>query len=118
VQPAREVDAVVLYATAPQQQVVGWFDVDGVENAAPSTLWRRYGGRTSLTRREFDDYFLGCEKGVAIRVGEIHRLPTPVALRTLGDLVPPQGFAYLADDALAVLKASARVSSTQAGALT
>jgi len=96
----------VLYATAPEQSVVGWFDVDGIEVAAPSTLWRRFGRCTSLSRREFDEYFDGCSKGVAIKVGTVHELPQRLSLRDLGDLVPPQGFVYLGDDALEVLRDS------------
>lgn len=103
VAPAGDLDLVVLYATAPQQSVVGWFEVAGIEMAAPSTLWRRYGSVSSLAREEFDDYFVGCRRGVAIRVGAIHELPSPVPLSVLGDLVPPQGFAYLGDDALGQL---------------
>lgn len=104
VAPAHDLDSVVLYATAPEQSVVGWFEVDGLDIAAPSTLWRRYGRTTSLTRREFDAYFDGCRRGVGIRVGAIHELPAQVPLSTLGNLVPPQGFAYLGDDALDVLR--------------
>jgi len=100
VAPADDLDLVVLYATAPQQSVVGWFEVAGVEMAAPSTLWRRYGSVSSLAREEFDTYFFGCRRGVAIRVGAVHELPSPVPLSVLGDLAAPQGFAYLGDDAL------------------
>ncbi len=96
---------VVLYATVPEQSVVGWFEVDGVDIAAPSTLWRRYGLTTGLSHKEFNDYFSGCSRGVALRVGLIHRLAHPIRLSELGNVVPPQGFAYLSDDALAVLRA-------------
>ncbi|HET7653033.1 MAG TPA: hypothetical protein VFK42_08340, partial [Acidimicrobiales bacterium] len=92
------------YATAPERSIVGWFDVDGIEVAAPSTLWRRHGRQTSLSRKEFDDYFSGCPRGVAIRVGTIHELPLPVPLSEIGTVAPPQGFAYLDQDALRVLR--------------
>ena len=104
VAPAGDLHNVVLYATAPEQSVVGWFEVDGLEIAPPGDLWRRYGSVSSLSREEFDCYFAGRRLGVAIRVGTIEKLPFPVPLSALGDIVPPQGFAYLGDDSIALLR--------------
>ena len=113
VAPSQDLSAVVLYATAPERSILGWFDVDGVEVAAPSTLWRRYGGHTSLSRREYDHYFAGCPKGVAIKVGTIHQLPRPISLQELGDLSPPQGFSYLTEEAVQVLREQYTVTGSR-----
>lgn len=93
---SREVLRVVVYATAPTSAVVGWLDVESVEEHSPARIWQRFGAITGITRAEFRRYFSGRQRAVAIRVRDPRRLETPVALVDLDErLSAPQSFRYL-----------------------
>lgn len=87
---------VVVYATAPESRVLGYFAVDGVDVASPRELWRRHGGHGLISKEKFVEYFAGRTAGYAIRVGDVVRLETPQKLRVAtGHETPPQSFAYV-----------------------
>ncbi len=92
---AHDVSHVVMYATAPVQMVVGWFEVLRVDRDMPSRLWRRYRPLTGVTAERFRSYYEGSERGMAILVGETEELVDPVSLSTLAVDGPPQSFLYL-----------------------
>lgn len=99
-----EVSHVVVYATAPLQKVLGYFEVCHVDQDSPDALWERYGTGAGMFREEFDAYFRYKTQGVAIGVGRVHCLPTPVALVALDEsLTAPQSFTYLTHDAFAAV---------------
>lgn len=87
---------VVIYATSPVREVVGWFEVDGVDRASCTAIWKAHGDTTGVTRQEFRDYFAGAGRACAIRVAQAHRLSRAVSLDTIpGVKRPPQSFQYL-----------------------
>lgn len=90
---------VVVYATSPTQALIGWFEVDGVDLAAPTRIWNEHQDVCGITRREFRDYFSGARHAAAIRVGRSHRFDEPLSLDVLPNVKrPPQSFQYLAPD--------------------
>lgn len=96
---AADVTHVLIYATAPVQAVVGWFEVDGVDVASKSGLWSAHGSVAGVTRKEFRDYFSGAARAFAIRVGQVHRLLPMVSLDKIpGVRRPPQSFQYVDPD--------------------
>lgn len=87
---------VVLYATSPVQRVVGFFEVNGIDEGPPSELWRRYQTTGSVNEEYFWAYYKGLARGYAIRVGRVYPLKVPVRLVDLcGIDGPPQSFRYL-----------------------
>lgn len=87
---------VVIYSTSPISQVVGYFFVDGIESSDPSSLWEKYNDAGGIHRKDFNNYFKDAERGIAIRVGKVHKLIKPVGLEDLvGSRRPPQSFRYL-----------------------
>ena len=88
------------YVKVPVGQVIGCAQVQGSHLLAPTTLWKRYGAVSGLTRTEFFDYFSGVAKGCAIVLERPWRLSAGVPLRELRALVdgfqPPQFFQHLA----------------------
>jgi predicted transcriptional regulator len=38
----RQVSYVVVYSSSPVKQVVGFFEISGIDEASPGQLWRRY----------------------------------------------------------------------------
>lgn len=82
--------AVLVYASAPAQQVLGWFQVAGVEAGSPTDLWRRFGREMAITKRELEEYLEGRELGYAIEIAQATRIkPRSLPLRA------PQSWQYL-----------------------
>ena len=95
---------VVIYATAPVQRVIGWFEIDMIERGSPSTLWRRFGPLGAIDRETFRRYYRACPVGAAIRVRGPVRLEDPMPLAALeSSLKPPQSFQYLSASAAAAV---------------
>ena len=93
---ARNVGTVVLYATVPLKQVIGYFDIKGINCGRPSVLWREYGKRGMISRAAFEQYYSGCTEGVAIEVENARRFVRPMSLEGVnGSTRPPQSFLYL-----------------------
>jgi predicted transcriptional regulator len=93
---APDVTHVLIYATAPVQAVVGWFDVVGVDVDSKTGIWGAHGAVAGVTRKEFRDYFAGAARAVAIRVGHAQRLDPLLPVHEIpGVRRPPQSFQYL-----------------------
>lgn len=95
---------VVIYASSPQQAIVGWFEVKRVEEASPTELWRRYRNVVGVTRSEYRSYLAGSQTAYAVVVGRATRLSAPRQLdEVLPDGVAPQSFRYLQPDVFGAL---------------
>jgi len=94
----REVSHVVVYSSSPVKQVVGFFEILGIEEDSPRRLWNRYAQVGGIDKEEYDRYFSKAPSGVAIRVGRVHVLRQPFPLDQLKPgLRAPQSFAYLSE---------------------
>jgi predicted transcriptional regulator len=92
----RDVGYVIVYATAPVCRVVGWFSVKEIESRSPSALWRRHAAVSGVSSKEFKTYFSGTENGVAIRVGQVRRLASPIRLTEVRrSMTAPQSYLYV-----------------------
>lgn len=104
----RDLTHVVIYATAPVQKVVGWFQVDSTEEASPARLWRKYRAVGGIERSRFATYYAGRDRAVALLVSGAERFAEGIPLSVLADdLVPPQNYRYLNSAVLRVLGRSA-----------
>ena len=92
-------DLVVVYASGTQKALVGAFQIANVLAVSPTSIWRRFGAKTGLTKAEFDSYFTGLDTGFAIEVARTWQLAAPVHLATLrrqrGGFHAPQSYRYL-----------------------
>jgi len=96
-----DVTHVVIYATAPVQQVIGIFEVAGVDKMTPSRAWKRYGRTGGIERTAFERYYTNADHAFVIRVNDPQTFPTPFPLAELDEnLRPPQSYMYLRDDLL------------------
>lgn len=107
----RRLTHIFLYATAPIQQVIGYVEVDAIEERSPAELWRRYHRVAGIGRAEFFAYYTGKKTGFALKVSRPLRLVTPLALDVLHrGATPPQSFMYI--DSSALRLAAAYVATT------
>lgn len=90
---------VWMYVKVPVGKVVGSAEVGSMHSLAPTTLWRRYGDVSGLSRAEFFQYFEGAKHGFVLVLDKPARLHSPVPLERLRLLKkafqPPQFFQHL-----------------------
>jgi predicted transcriptional regulator len=105
----REVSHVVVYASHPVKQVLGFFEILGIEEDSPKRLWTRYAPVGGIDKEDYDRYFSKALNGVAIRVGKVHVLRQPFPLTQLKPgLRAPQSYAYLSEKNFAWIRARSR----------
>lgn len=105
----REVSHVVVYASNPVKQVVGFFEVLGIEEDSPRRLWNRYAHVGGIDKEDYDGYFSKAPSGVAIKVGRVYVLRQPFPLTQLKPgLRAPQSYAYLSENDFTWIRARSR----------
>lgn len=93
---ADDVSVVWVYATAPIQRIIGYFEVDAMHTAEPADLWRDFADVGCIDRAEFDRYYAGSNSGAGITIRKAVRLEAPVPIaELLPSGVPPQSYAYV-----------------------
>jgi predicted transcriptional regulator len=92
-------DLILVYASAPVQRVIGWFEPLGVRELPPDELWARFGPVGCIEAEAFERYYDEIEVGIAIEVGNHWRLREPLMLSAIvGDSPPPQNFQYVSEE--------------------
>ena len=90
---------VWIYVKLPVGSIIGNARVRAIHIGPPSTLWRRFGAVSGLTRTEFFNYFRGVTRGIALVFKDSKRLTRQLplsALRTIDrQFQPPQFFVRL-----------------------
>ena len=90
-----------IYATSPRRQVVASARLEAVAVEAPDEIWRSFGDRAGIDRREFDAYVGEAEVVAALTLTEITELDAPLCPRGEAPAFrPPQSYAFLHDAAL------------------
>lgn len=97
---------IVVYASSPVQQILGYFLVKGFDSGDPKELWLRYRSQAEIGYDEFSLYYSRSQKAVAILVGSVHRLKEPLNLSDLDPhLKPPQNYRYITAKTFETIKA-------------
>jgi predicted transcriptional regulator len=90
------VQRVIIYASSPEQKVVGEFVIESVLSFAPDLLWRRTRAHAGIDKRYFDRYFAGRQKAHAIKIKNPTRYRQPLDLaKDFGVARAPQSFCYV-----------------------
>lgn len=90
------VERVIVYASSPEQKVVGEFVIDGVLSLAPRSLWRQTRAHAGIGKRDFDRYFAGRQTAHAIKIKSVVRYRQPLDLKKdFGVARAPQSFCYV-----------------------
>jgi predicted transcriptional regulator len=94
-----DVTHIVVYATAPTQQVVGWFKIADIERLKPSRAWSRYRGVGGIDKPAFSAYYDGTDAAYVIHIESPTAFATPFSLTDIDEgLRPPQSYLYLDAD--------------------
>jgi len=89
------VTTIVVYASNPIKKVIGEFEIEGIIQEEPQSLWEKTGQQGGISMERFLNYFGDKTKGYAIKVRDARMYDAPVPLNKLMVVSPPQSFAYL-----------------------
>jgi len=89
------VTTIVVYVSNPIKKVIGEFEIEGIIQEEPQSLWEKTGQQGGISKERFLNYFENKTKGYAIKVRDARMYDAPVPLYKLMVASPPQSFAYL-----------------------
>ena len=89
------VTTIVVYVSNPIKKVIGEFEIEGIIQEEPQSLWEKTGKQGGISKERFLNYFENKTKGYAIKVRDARMYDAPVPLHKLMVVSPPQSFAYL-----------------------
>src|SRR5689334_17599595 len=90
---------VWIYVKLPVGSIVGKARVEAVHASSPTSLWKRFGVMSGLSKTEFFEYFRGVTRGFALVLEGATRLrkslPLEVLRQSARKFNPPQFFLKL-----------------------
>lgn len=100
-------DLVLVYVSSPVKALKGKFIVDKIIEYSPNLLWNEVKDVAGISKAEFDQYFLGADKGFGIFLTSPQTLLNPIHLVDLRKLWrnfhPPQSYRYLSNLELSII---------------
>jgi len=94
-------DLILFYETVPVKSVSFFCRVNGIIAQEPKVLWERYRHQLSITKEEYDAYFLGRSMAYGINLGRPHVFVERKCIQDIDeDLVVPQSYIYVPSEAL------------------
>lgn len=90
-----DVDKIIIYATAPQKQVVGEAEIEEILEDDLHTVWSKTKKYSGITYQFFMDYYKGKEKAVAYHLKNLVVYDKPKTLADIGISYAPQSFCYV-----------------------
>lgn len=92
----RNVNKVVVYASAPISKVIGEFEIDDIIMLEKELLWKMTKEYSGIPKDYFDEYFEGRSVGYAIKIRKSKLYCMPLDLyKHFSVKYPPQSFMYL-----------------------
>jgi predicted transcriptional regulator len=95
-----------IYASSPDQALVGAARIEQVWCMTPAGLWRSFKNKVCVTRDRFNAYFDGVEQGFGILINEVVRFEHPLPMSELKErfrFSPPQSYRYLRGSLIGLL---------------
>jgi predicted transcriptional regulator len=101
----KHIKHVVMYVTAPEARITGYFSVKDVVDAKPSELWKKFREVSGTTKEFFFKYYGNQDVGRGFLVGEVEVLLNPIKLNQIAHgSKPPQSFTYVGSSLWKTLK--------------
>ena len=92
----KDIEHVVLYVTAPEQKIVGYFSIKEIIQDKPSELWRKFSQVSGTTEDFFNKYYKEQKVGLGLLINRVNILKHPCTLEQAGSGTrPPQSFSYI-----------------------
>lgn len=92
----KKVTSVIVYSTMPVGKIIGEFTIEAVLVDEPQSIWEKTRLFSGITKKFFDEYFIGRSQAYAIKVGTLLPYDNPIDPYEKWDsFVPPQSFRYV-----------------------
>jgi predicted transcriptional regulator len=91
----KDVNTVVVYASAPVSKVIGEFDIEQVLKLELNELWIKTKEFSGISKEYYDSYFVGKNEGFALKIKNPKLYSSAKNLKDEYGMTPPQSFAYL-----------------------
>lgn len=88
---------VVIYSSAPVQEIVGEFTVDDVICQSPENIWNNTSNVGGIEMEKFFSYFDSNSVGYAYRIENLRKFNKKYKLEDIGIKYPPQKYCYLTE---------------------
>ena len=91
----QKVDTVYIYASRPIGKIVGEFKLEEIICDTPENIWKLTKEQSGVTKKFFDKYYEGKDKGVALKIKDCEEYEEGVNPDTLvTNFKVPQSFIY------------------------
>ena len=90
-----DVDKIVIYATAPQKQVVAEAEIGSILEDDPISVWRKTKELSGISYSFFREYYKDKEKAFAYELKNLIIYDNPLTLADIGVSHAPQSFRYI-----------------------
>lgn len=97
--PAKKLDYILIYSSSPTSKVIGYAEVKGIYKNTVQQVWKRTSKFAGISKKDYEDYFDGCENAYAIELENVKKFVRPFNLVEINeDYMAPQSFAYISHD--------------------
>lgn len=91
-----DLEYVILYATSPIKQIVGYFKVHKIIKEQPQKLWEAFSKTSGTTEEFYFRYYHNIEYGLGLILERVCQFSKPFSLENAGfSPKPPQSFSYV-----------------------
>lgn len=90
-----DVDKIIIYATAPQKQVVAEAEIADIIEDDVLSVWRKTKEHSGITYSFFRKYYRGKKKAVAYQLKNLVIYHKPLTLENIGVSCAPQSYRYI-----------------------
>lgn len=91
----KNVNKIIVYASAPISRVIGEFDIETVIRKEIDKLWEETKEYSGISKDYYLSYFNGKEEGFAIKVKEARKYKNDFCIHEKFGVRPPQSFMYV-----------------------
>ena len=92
-----DVDKIILYATAPQKQIVGEAEIADIVEDDILTVWHQTKEYSGITYKFFRQYYKGKKKAVAYHLKNLIIYDEPLMLKDIGVSSAPQSYRHVSE---------------------
>lgn len=90
-----DVDKIIIYATAPQKQVVGEAEIAGIVEDDILAVWHQTKEYSGSTYKFFRQYYKGKKRAIAYQLKNLVIYDKPLTLEEIGVSCAPQSYRYI-----------------------
>ncbi len=91
----RDVSLALIYSSNHDGLITGWFTVKRKVEGTPKQVWEKFSEDAHISKEDFDRYYEGSKKAVALVIGKYQKLDAPInPFKEFKGFVAPQSFMY------------------------